>query len=99
MASRKAHVAVNQNNPTSQQNVLLCKAGKKHFIEELATPLYDTQRTLVGAVSVLRDVTEALQKSEQLAYAEFDVLYQGEVEIAKASRTSIACCSSVASTS
>jgi len=52
-----------------KQCFLFCKAGKKHAIEELATPLYDRYRKMVGVVSVLRDVTEAQQKAEQLIYA------------------------------
>ena len=52
-----------------KQCILFCKAGKKHIIEELATPLYDRHRKTVGAVSVFRDVTEAQKKAEQLAYA------------------------------
>jgi diguanylate cyclase (GGDEF)-like protein/PAS domain S-box-containing protein len=52
-----------------KQSVLLCKAGNKHIIEELATPLYDRHSKTIGAVSVFRDITEAEQKAEQLAYA------------------------------
>ena len=52
-----------------KHSVLLCKAGKKHVVEELATPLYDRHSKAVGAVSVFRDVTEAHQKTEELAYA------------------------------
>lgn len=53
----------------TKQGILFCKAGKEHFIEELATPLYDRHSKLVGAVSVLRDLTDMLKKAEQLAYA------------------------------
>ncbi|MGZ3157540.1 MAG: diguanylate cyclase domain-containing protein [Burkholderiaceae bacterium] len=52
-----------------KQSVLFCKAGKKHIVEELATPLYDSHSKAVGAVSVFRDVTEAQQKADELAYA------------------------------
>jgi diguanylate cyclase (GGDEF)-like protein/PAS domain S-box-containing protein len=52
-----------------KQCVLFCKAGKKHIVEELATPLYDRYSKAVGAVSVFRDVTEAQQKTDELAYA------------------------------
>jgi diguanylate cyclase (GGDEF)-like protein/PAS domain S-box-containing protein len=52
-----------------KQCVLLCKAGNKHIVEELATPLYDRHSKPIGAVSVFRDVTEAQQKTDQLAYA------------------------------
>lgn len=52
-----------------KHSVLFCKAGKKHIVEELATPLYDRHSKAVGAVSVFRDVTEAHQKTEELTYA------------------------------
>jgi len=52
-----------------KHSVLFCKAGKKHVVEELATPLYDRHSKPVGAVSVFRDVTEAQQKTEELTYA------------------------------
>lgn len=51
------------------------KDRTKYVIEELATPLFDRLGKLVGAVSVFRDVTEARQLTEQLAYAaDHDVL-------------------------
>jgi diguanylate cyclase (GGDEF)-like protein/PAS domain S-box-containing protein len=53
----------------TKRGVLYCKAGKKHVIEELATPLYDRHSKIVGAVSVFRDITESQQMTEQLAYA------------------------------
>jgi diguanylate cyclase (GGDEF)-like protein/PAS domain S-box-containing protein len=53
----------------TKQSILFCKAGKEHVIEELATPLYDRHSNLIGVVSVLRDVTEATQRTEQLAHA------------------------------
>jgi diguanylate cyclase (GGDEF)-like protein/PAS domain S-box-containing protein len=52
-----------------KQNIILYRAGKKHIVEELATPLYDRHGNAVGAVAVLRDVTEDQQKAEQLEYA------------------------------
>ncbi len=52
-----------------KQCIFFCKAGKKYVIEELATPLYDRHRKTIGAVSVFRDVTEAQEKTDQLAYA------------------------------
>lgn len=56
-------------NQITKQNVLFCKTEKKHLIEEIARPLYDRHGKVAGAVSLLRDVTEAQQKTEQLAYA------------------------------
>ncbi len=53
----------------TKQSILFCKAGKEHFIEESATPLYDRYSRVVGVVAVLRDVTEVLKKAEQMAYA------------------------------
>jgi diguanylate cyclase (GGDEF)-like protein/PAS domain S-box-containing protein len=52
-----------------KQCVLFCGAGNRHVVEELATPLYDRHSNAVGAVSVFRDVTEAQQRTEELAYA------------------------------
>ncbi|HVK56518.1 MAG TPA: diguanylate cyclase [Burkholderiales bacterium] len=54
-----------------KQNVLFRDGKGKYLIEELATALYDREGKIVGAVAVLRDVTEALQKTEQLAYAAY----------------------------
>jgi diguanylate cyclase (GGDEF)-like protein/PAS domain S-box-containing protein len=56
-------------NQIRKQSVLFCKAGKKHIVEELATPLYDRNRKPVGVVSVFRDVTESQQKTEELVHA------------------------------
>lgn len=53
----------------TKQNVVFCKAAKRHLIEEVATPLYDRHGKVAGAVAVLRDVTEAQQRTEQLTYA------------------------------
>jgi diguanylate cyclase (GGDEF)-like protein/PAS domain S-box-containing protein len=53
-----------------KQSVLL-RGKSKYLIEELATTLYDREGKIVGAVAVIRDVTEALQKTEQLAYAAY----------------------------
>lgn len=52
-----------------KQSVLCSKSGGKHIVEELATPLYDRHSKAVGAVSVFRDVTEAQQKTAELAHA------------------------------
>jgi diguanylate cyclase (GGDEF)-like protein/PAS domain S-box-containing protein len=43
--------------------------GDKRVVEELATPLYGRYRKVVGAVSILRDVTDSILEAEQLAYA------------------------------
>ena len=52
----------------TRQGVLYCKAAR-HVIEEVATPLYDRHSKIVGAVAVLRDITEAQQMTERLAHA------------------------------
>ncbi len=52
----------------TRQGVLYCKATR-HVIEEVATPLYDRHGKVVGAVSVIRDITEAQQMTERLAHA------------------------------
>lgn len=56
-------------NRIEKRNILFCKSEKRHFIEEIATPLYDSHGQLAGTVAVLRDVTEAQQRTDQLAYA------------------------------
>jgi len=61
--------SLSSTDRVTKQNVMFCKAGKEHVIEELATPLYDRHGKLIGVVSVLRDVTELMQKTEQLAHA------------------------------
>jgi|GEM_PF-1374433 len=53
----------------AKQTTLFCSGGASHRIEELATALYDRHGQIMGVVSVFRDVTEAIQKTEQLAYA------------------------------
>lgn len=53
----------------SKLTVMANNGGERRIIEELATPLYDHDQKVVGAVSILRDVTEALKKEEELAYA------------------------------
>ncbi|MES2355237.1 MAG: diguanylate cyclase [Pseudomonadota bacterium] len=53
----------------TKQNVLHHDGKIKYPIEELASVLYDRHGKVVGAVSVFRDVTEVLQKFEQLTYA------------------------------
>lgn len=61
--------SIRSTGKITRRGVLYCKAGEKHIVEELATPLYDRHSKIVGAVSVFRDVTEAQQITEQLAYA------------------------------
>jgi diguanylate cyclase (GGDEF)-like protein/PAS domain S-box-containing protein len=61
--------SLRSTQPIRKQSVLFCKAGKKHIVEELATPLYDRHSNAVGAVSVFRDVTEEQQKTAELAHA------------------------------
>lgn len=53
----------------TKQTVVMNEGGNKRVIEELATPLYGPNRKLMGAVSILRDVTETIKKTEQLVYA------------------------------
>lgn len=58
-----------------KQSVMCCRAGEQLIVEEMATPLYDHNSTVIGAVSIFRDVTEAQQKVEELAYsADHDLL-------------------------
>ncbi|QAU35992.1 diguanylate cyclase [Janthinobacterium sp. 17J80-10] len=52
----------------TRQGVLYCNATR-HIVEEVATPLYDRHSKIVGAVSVIRDITETQQMTERLAYA------------------------------
>lgn len=56
-------------SPVIKQTVMIQECGDRRVIEELATPLYDRHHEVVGAVSILRDVTETLLKTEELAYA------------------------------
>lgn len=53
----------------TKHTVVMNEGGNKRVIEELATPLYGPNRKLMGAVSILRDVTETIKKTEQLVYA------------------------------
>jgi diguanylate cyclase (GGDEF)-like protein len=48
---------------------MMREGADRRVIEELATPLFDRRHKVVGAVSILRDVTETLLKAEELAYA------------------------------
>jgi diguanylate cyclase (GGDEF)-like protein/PAS domain S-box-containing protein len=53
----------------TKQTVMMDEGGDRRVIEELATPIYDRDRKVAGAVSILRDVTEMLLRAEELAYA------------------------------
>lgn len=68
-ASMAMEDSLRHGNQITKQNVVFCKAQKKHLVEEIATPIYDRQGQIAGAVAVLHDVTEVQQKAEQLAYA------------------------------
>ena len=59
-----------KNADCSQQNhVLSTKSGERRLIEEIATPLMDRSgNSIVGAVAVIRDITQALEYSRQLAF-------------------------------
>jgi diguanylate cyclase (GGDEF)-like protein/PAS domain S-box-containing protein len=61
--------SLSKTQQVKKQSVLPCKDGKRYIVEESATPLYDRHGKVIGAVSVFRDVTEAQQKTEELAYA------------------------------
>lgn len=56
-------------SPVTKQTVMVQAFGDRRVIEELATPLYDRRHEVVGAVSILRDVTESVLKAEELAFA------------------------------
>ncbi len=60
--------SIRTTDKVTKRGVLYCKA-KRHVIEEVATPLYDRHSKIVGAVSVIRDITEAQQMTERLVYA------------------------------
>lgn len=66
---------LHSGTPQKKQCVLYDNNKTKFVVEETATPLLDRLGTLVGAVSVFRDVTEAQQLTEQLIHAaDHDVL-------------------------
>jgi len=59
----------------TKQTIMMHEGGDRCVIEEVATPLFDSNGKVVGAVAIFHDVTETLQKAEQLAYAaDHDVL-------------------------
>lgn len=53
----------------AKQILLKDGGGQPRVIEDVATPLYDAQRKVAGAVSILRDVTDLVAMTEQLAHA------------------------------
>jgi diguanylate cyclase (GGDEF)-like protein/PAS domain S-box-containing protein len=58
-----------KNTARSKKNsLLLTRSGAKKIIEEVATPLKDRTGTILGAVAIIRDVTQARQHSRELAY-------------------------------
>lgn len=66
---------LHSGTPQKKQCVLYDKNKMKYVVEETATPLLDRLGTVVGAVAVFRDVTEAQQLTEQLIHAaDHDVL-------------------------
>ena len=48
--------------------LLLCRDGQERSIDYSASPIHDHQRIIVGAVLVIRDVTEARRTARQLSY-------------------------------
>jgi diguanylate cyclase (GGDEF)-like protein/PAS domain S-box-containing protein len=58
-----------KNNARSTKNsLLIARDGKQRVIEEIATPLKDRIGNSIGAVAIIRDVTQAREHSRQLAY-------------------------------
>ena len=53
---------------SKKNSLLLTRSGAKKIIEEVATPLQDRTGNVIGAVAILRDVTQASEHSRQLAY-------------------------------
>ncbi|MGN6388807.1 MAG: diguanylate cyclase domain-containing protein, partial [Burkholderiaceae bacterium] len=47
---------------------LLSRRGDEYAVEDTAAPIFDTDRNLIGAVLVFRDVTESRSLTAQLAY-------------------------------
>ena len=56
------------NTRTKKNSLLLTRTGAKKIIEEVATPLQDRTGTAIGAVAIIRDVTQASEHSRQLVY-------------------------------
>ena len=53
----------------SEKNILLINhLGKEQYIEEIATPLKDPTNKIIGAVTILRDVTLQRKHQQQLAF-------------------------------
>lgn len=60
---------------SSDQTVLVSRAGAKHAIEDTAAPIRDRDGSLLGVVLVFRDVTEARHLSQKVSYqAKHDAL-------------------------
>lgn len=67
-----------QNSVRCEKQILMhSRYGKKQLIEEIATPLKNRSGHIIGAVTVMRDVTQAYQNGQQLVYqANHDALTQ-----------------------
>ncbi len=62
---------------TKKQILLHTRHGQDQIIEEIATPLKNRSGRLTGAVTVMRDITQARKHSQQLAFqANHDQLTQ-----------------------
>ena len=48
--------------------ILKSKSGKKHFIEDSASPILNEEKELVGVVIVFRDVTEKMRRHREIEY-------------------------------
>jgi diguanylate cyclase (GGDEF)-like protein/PAS domain S-box-containing protein len=48
--------------------LLICRDGQEFSIDYSAAPIYDHAGTMIGAVLIFRDVTEARQAARQLSY-------------------------------
>jgi diguanylate cyclase (GGDEF)-like protein/PAS domain S-box-containing protein len=53
---------------SKKNSLLLTRDGEPRIIEEIATPLKARTGNIIGAVAILRDVTQASKHSRQLAY-------------------------------
>ena len=70
-------MAVDQNRTVglTENCVLIRRDGREFDIEDSAAPIHDRGRTIVGAVIVFRDVSEARAISKRISYtAEHDLL-------------------------
>lgn len=58
-----------ENSERCEKKILMqSRYGKEQLIEEIATPLKDRRGNISGAVTVMRDVTQAHRNSQQLVY-------------------------------